>query len=71
MDETSSRTMRNRRKSNSAIAMVLLMLMSTQMYNFQDFERDDPEESDWGAVPQRTAYQQMNQASGPVSGGTQ
>ena len=51
--------------------MVLLMLMSTQMYNFQDFERDDPEESDWGAVPQRTAYQQMNQASGPVSGGTQ
>ena len=51
--------------------MVLLMLMSTQMYNFQDFERDDPEESDWGTVPQRTAYQQMNQASGPMSGGTQ
>ena len=71
MDETSSRTIRDRRKSNSAIAVVLLMLMSTQMYNFQDFERDDPEESDWGTVPQRTAYQQMNQASGPVSGGTQ
>ncbi|HIC49996.1 MAG TPA: hypothetical protein EYP01_00885, partial [Candidatus Poseidoniales archaeon] len=71
MDETSTRTMRDRRKNNSAIAMVLLMLMSAQLYSFQDFERDDPEESEWGAVPQRTAYQQMNQASGPMSGDSQ
>ena len=51
--------------------MVVLMLLSSQMYSLMDFERDDPDESVWGAVPQRTAYQQMNQASGPMAGGSQ
>ena len=51
--------------------MVMLMLLSSQMYNLLNFEAEDPDESVWGAVPHRTAYQQMNQASGPMSGDTQ
>ena len=57
-----------RKSRNSAIAMVVLMLLSSQMYSLQNFEKEDPEESVWGPVSQRTAYQQMNQASGPVAG---
>ncbi|SVC45659.1 uncharacterized protein METZ01_LOCUS298513, partial [marine metagenome] len=51
--------------------MVMLMLLSSQMYNLLNFKTEDPDESVWGAVPHRTAYQQMNQASGPMSGDTQ
>ena len=64
-----SETMKEQRKSrNAAMALVALMLLSSQMYSLQNFEQDDPEESVWGPVAQRTAYQQMNQASGPVAG---
>ena len=69
--EESKVTIVDRKSRNSAIAMVVLMLLSSQMYSLMDFERDDPDESVWGAVPQRTAYQQMNQASGPMAGGSQ
>jgi hypothetical protein len=61
----------DRKRRISAIAMVMLMLLSSQMYNLLNFETEDPDESVWGAVPHRTAYQQMNQASGPMSGDTQ
>ena len=61
----------DRKRRNTAIAIVVLMLLSTQMYNMLNFEEEDSEESVWGAVPHRTAYQQMNQASGPMSGDTQ
>jgi plastocyanin len=61
----------DRKRRNSAIAVVMLMLLSSQMYNLLNFEDEDPEESVWGAVPHRTAYQQMNQASGPMSGDSQ
>ena len=57
-----------RKSRNSAIAMVVLMLLSSQMYSLQNFEKEDHEESVWGPVSQRTVYQQMNQASGPVAG---
>ncbi|GIS92258.1 MAG: hypothetical protein CM1200mP21_05530 [Candidatus Poseidoniales archaeon] len=67
MEEEMTR-IEQRNSRNSAIAMVALMLLSSQMYSVQDFEQDDPEESVWGPVTQRTAYQQMNQASGPVAG---
>ena len=67
MEEEMTR-IEKRTSRNSAIAMVVLMLLSSQMYNFQNFEKEDPEESVWGPVAQRTAYQQMNQASGPVAG---
>ncbi|MEC7706387.1 MAG: hypothetical protein VX723_00325, partial [Candidatus Thermoplasmatota archaeon] len=60
--------MEQRKSRNSAIALVALMLLSSQMYSLQKFEQDDPEESVWGPVAHRTAYQQMNQASGPVAG---
>ena len=59
-----------RKRRNTAIAVVVLMLLSSQMYNLLNFEAEDPDESVWGAVPHRTAYQQMNQASGPMSGDT-
>ena len=61
----------DRKRRNSAIAVVMLMLLSSQMYNLLNFEDEDPEESVWGVVPHRTAYQQMNQASGPMSGDSQ
>ena len=40
----------NPRKALSAIMMVAIMLFSTQMYSFQDFEKYDEEESVWGDV---------------------
>ena len=67
MEEEMTRV-EQRKSRNAAIAMVALMLLSSQMYSFQNFEQDDPEESVWGPVAQRTAYQQMNQAAGPVAG---
>ena len=67
MEEEMTR-MEQRKSRNSAIALVALLLLSSQMYSLQNFEQDDPEESIWGPVAQRTAYQQMNQASGPVAG---
>ena len=67
MEEEMTR-LEQRKSRNAAIAMVALMLLSSQMYSFQNFEQDDPEESVWGPVAQRTAYQQMNQAAGPVAG---
>ena len=37
----------NPRKALSAIMMVAIMLFSTQMYSFQDFEKYDEDESVW------------------------
>ena len=52
MEEEMTR-IEQRNSRNSAIAMVALMLLSSQMYSVQDFEQDDPEESAWGPVTQR------------------
>ena len=41
----------DRKRRNTAIAIVVLMLLSTQMYNMLNFEEEDSEESVWGAVP--------------------
>ena len=62
---------REPRKALSAIMMVAIMLFSTQMYSFQDFEKYDEEESVWGDVAKRTAFQQIGQAEGPMPGGSQ
>ena len=35
----------DRKRRNSAIAMVMLMLLSSQMYNMLNFETEDPDES--------------------------
>ena len=59
------------RKAFSAVMMVAIMLFSTQMYSFQDFEKYDEEESVWGDVAKRTAFQQIGQAEGPMPGGSQ
>ncbi len=61
----------NPRKALSAIMMVAIMLFSTQMYSFQDFEKYDEDESVWGDVAKRTAFQQFHQADGPMAGGSQ
>ena len=51
MDE-SKITIGDRKSRNSAIAIVVLMLLSSQMYSMMDFEHEDPDESVWGTVPQ-------------------
>ena len=60
-------SMEGSRKSIVAGLMVFIMLFSTQMYSFQDFEPYDDEESDWGPVVQRTAFQQIDTANGPMA----
>ena len=55
------------RKSIVAGLMVFIMLFSTQMYSFQDFEPYQEEESSWGPVLQRTAFQQIDIANGPMA----
>ena len=55
------------RKSIIAGLMVFIMLFSTQMYSFQDFEPYNDEESEWGPVTQRTAFQQLDTANGPMA----
>ena len=55
------------RKSIIAGLMVFIMLFSTQMYSFQDFEPYSEEESEWGPVIKRTAFQQLDVADGPMS----
>ena len=44
-----------RRKSGSALLMVILMLMSTQMYNFIDNSESEPEIVEPGKVRDRAA----------------
>ena len=55
------------KKSIVAGVMVFIMLFSTQMYSFQDFEPYSEEESEWGPVIKRTAFQQIDVADGPMS----
>ncbi len=55
------------KKSIVAGVMVFIMLFSTQMYSFQDFEPYSEEESEWGPVIKRTAFQQLDVADGPMS----
>ena len=43
MEEEMTR-MEQRKSRNSAIALVALLLLSSQMYSLQNFEQDDPEE---------------------------
>ncbi|MEK9738171.1 MAG: hypothetical protein VW438_00400, partial [Euryarchaeota archaeon] len=61
----------NRKKSGSALMMIVLMLMSTQMYNFMGFEEDKTSLGTVEDAPARTAYQQFYQAEGPTAGATQ
>ena len=57
-----------RRKSGSAFLMVILMLMSTQMYNFIDNSESETIIVEPGAVRDRAAYQQAIQEGGPIPG---
>ena len=54
----------NRKKSGSALMMVVLMLMSTQMYNFIGVEEERTNLETVEETPARTAYQQFYQAEG-------
>ncbi len=51
--------------------MVVLMLMSTQMYNFMGVEEEKTSLETVDDTPARTAYQQFYQAEGPTAGATQ
>ena len=55
------------KKSIVAALMVFIMLFSTQMYSFQDFEPYSDEESEWGPVIKRTAFQQIDVSDGPMA----
>ena len=61
----------NRKKSGSALMMVVLMLMSTQMYNFMGVEEEKTSLETAEEAPARTAYQQFYQAEGQTTGATQ
>ena len=61
----------NRNKSGSALMMVVLMLMSTQMYNFIGVEEETTNLETVEQIPARTAYQQFYQAEGQTTGATQ
>ena len=52
----------NRKKSGSALMMVVLMLMSTQMYSFIGVEEERTNLETVEETPARTAYQQFYQA---------
>ena len=51
--------------------MVVLMLMSTQMYNFIGVEEERTNLETVEETPARTAYQQFYQAEGQTTGATQ
>ena len=55
------------KKSVVAVLMVFIMLFSTQMYSFQDFEPYSGEESEFGPVIKRTAFQQIDVSNGPMA----
>ena len=55
------------KKSVVAVLMVFIMLFSTQMYSFQDFEPYSDEESEFGPVIKRTAFQQIDVSNGPMA----
>ena len=55
------------KKSIVAGVMVFIMLFSTQMYSFQDFEPYSDEASEWCPVLRRPAFQQIDVANGPMS----
>mgnify|MGYP001214008221 FL=1 len=59
------------KKSGPAILMVALMLMSTQMYSFMEFDTIEPERNEKSVVVERSPYQQFYQESGPIAGATQ
>ena len=61
----------NRKKSGSAMMMIVLMLMSTQMYNFIGVEEEPTNLETVEETPARTAYQQFYQAEGQTTGATQ
>ena len=61
----------NRKKSGSALMMIVLMLMSTQMYNFIGVEEEPTNLETVEETPSRTAYQQFYQAEGQTTGATQ
>ena len=60
-----------RKKSGSALLMVALMLMSTQMYNFMEFDEVEAQIAEPGDSRDRAAFQQFYQEGGPTSGDTQ
>ena len=55
------------KKSVVAVLMVFIMLFSTQMYSFQDFEPYSGEESGFNPVIKRTAFQQIDVSNGPMA----
>ena len=61
----------NRKKSGSALMMVVLMIMSTQMYNFIGLDENSTNLEVSEDKPARTAYQQFYQAEGATIGTTQ
>ena len=61
----------NRKKSTSALMMVVLMLLSTQMYNFIGAEEAETSLEGPEETPARTAYQQFYQSGGASAGETQ
>ena len=61
----------NRKKSGSALMMVALMLLSTQMYNFIGVDQTEANLETIEETPARTAYQQFHQAEGASAGTTQ
>lgn len=61
----------NRKKSGSALMMVVLMIMSTQMYNFIGLDEKSPNLEVSEDKSARTAYQQFYQAEGATIGTTQ
>jgi plastocyanin len=59
----------NTKKGITAVLMVFLMLFSTQMYSLQDFDSyEEVNDVEWEPTEKRTSYQQINTASGPVTG---
>ncbi len=60
-----------RKKSSTAILMVMLLVLSTQMYNFLDREESSQNLADVGEASARTAYQQFYQSEGQTAGATQ
>ncbi|MFL2959830.1 MAG: hypothetical protein ACJZ5P_07310 [Candidatus Thalassarchaeaceae archaeon] len=56
---------RNNRKALTAVMLVGIMLFSTQMYSFQDFETYDEKSSIRGESSDREPFQQSGQAQWP------
>ena len=54
-----------------AIFMVALMMLSTQLLVLMGGDDESTTESGLDTIPKRTAYQQLNQLSGPVQGTNQ